>query len=369
VLSYLRTLDRKGLGAGLATMFLLGGGIFLGSHRLRDYDPVLLTYTFGVVFSAFAVVYRYAVWLQRPPTLAFWRRGWRLVFARGQLLANLAFLARATASNIGAQRFIRRRGFGRWIVHFCISWGCMLAVAVTFPLVFGWLHFETRADDPQIYRVVMLGIGVGEVDTRSLARLVMFNLLNISAVMVIAGVALSLNRRLKDMANISRQQFGNDIVPLVLLLGISLTGLMLTFSMHALGGAGYQVLSLVHAVTVTATFLYIPFGKFFHIFQRPAQIGVLLYKRTNASRPPAKCRACGAEYGFAMQIQDLKGVMAAQGFDWSLPGGGNYMEVCPRCRRRSIGIAQGHLIAAARAGAAAQADTAAPEGTAARAAS
>jgi hypothetical protein len=134
----------------------------------------------------------------------------------------------------------------------------------------------------------------------------------------------------------------------VLLLGISFTGLMLTFSMHALGGAGYQVLSLVHAVTVTATFLYIPFGKFFHIFQRPAQIGVLLYKRANAARPPAKCRSCGGEYAFAMQIDDLKGVMAQQGFDWTLPGGGNLMEICPGCRRRAIGVAQGRLIAAER---------------------
>lgn len=345
MIGYLRSLDRKGLFAGLATMLVLGAGIVIGSRQLRDYDPVLLTYTFGVVFSAFAVAYRYAVWLQRPPTLTFWRRGWALVFSRGRFLANLAFIARASAANLGAQSFIRRRGLSRWMIHFAISWGCMLAIAVTFPLVFGWLHFETRPDNPEIYRVVMLGVGAGEFDAGGLVSLVMFNLLNISAVMVIAGVALSLNRRLKNMANISRQQFGNDIVPLVLLLGISLTGLMLTFSMHALGGAGYPVLSLVHAVTVTVTFLYIPFGKFFHIFQRPAQIGVLVYKHANADRPPARCASCGEGYAFAMQIEDLKGVMAQQGFDWSTPGGGSYMDVCPRCRRRAIGVAQGRLIA------------------------
>jgi len=348
VIDYLRSLDRKGLLAGLGAMAVLAAGIFLGSRGLRDYDPALLTYTFCVVFAAFAVVYRYAVWLQRPPTWTFWRRGWGLLLARGQLISNLAFLARATATNLGAQRFIRARGLGRWMVHFCISWGSMLAVAVTFPLVFGWLHFESRPDAPEIYRVMMLGLPVGQIDTRSLIALLMFNALDISAVMVIAGVALSLNRRLKDMANISRQQFGNDIVPLVLLLGISLTGLTLTFSEHALGGAGYQVLSLIHAITVTATFLYIPFGKFFHIFQRPAQIGVLLYKRANAARPAAKCRCCGEDYALAMQIEDLKGVMAAQKFDWSLPGGGSHLEVCPRCRRRSIAVTQGGLMAAAR---------------------
>ena len=44
---------------------------------------------------------------------------------------------------------------------------------------------------------------------------------------------------------------------LLLLMAISLTGLMLTFSTHFLRGAGYSVLSLVHAVTVSAT-LYVP---------------------------------------------------------------------------------------------------------------
>jgi hypothetical protein len=121
---------------------------------------------------------------------------------------------------------------------------------------------------------------------------------------------------------------------------------MLTFSMHALGGAGYPVLSLVHAATVTATFLYVPFGKFFHIFQRPAQMGVLLYKRVNTARPAARCRCCGEEYAFAMQIDDLEAVMAQQGFEWTLPAGHSLMEVCPRCRRRAIGLAQGRLIAA-----------------------
>ncbi len=349
MLGYLRSLDRKGLAAGAMIVALLGAGIVIGSRNLRDYDPILLTYTFGVLFSAFAVVYRYAVWLQRPPTQTFWRRGWRLLFKRGEFLKNLAFLMNASGQNLVAQRFIFRRGFKRWLIHFCIAWGSLLALAVTFPLVFGWLHFETRRDDPEIYRVVMFGFGVGELDSRSWVRFLMFNLLNISALMVITGASIALAKRLRDMANISRQQFGNDIMPLILLLAIALTGLMLTFSMHALGGAGYAVLSLVHAVAVTATFLYIPFGKFFHIFQRPAQIGVLLYKQKNAERPPAVCRLCGEGFALAMQIDDLKDVMARQGFDFSMGEmGPHYLEVCPACRRRAVGVLQGRRIAEAR---------------------
>ena len=63
--------------------------------------------------------------------------------------------------------------------------GTMIAGAVTFPLVFGWLHFSTRLDDPETYRVMLFGLGVGEFSCRSLIRYVMFNLLNVSAVMVI----------------------------------------------------------------------------------------------------------------------------------------------------------------------------------------
>ena len=28
-------------------------------------------------------------------------------------------------------------------MHQCLFWGCLLAAAITFPLVFGWVHFET----------------------------------------------------------------------------------------------------------------------------------------------------------------------------------------------------------------------------------
>jgi len=33
--------------------------------------------------------------------------------------------------------------FLRWWMHQCLFWGCLLAAAITFPLVFGWIHFRT----------------------------------------------------------------------------------------------------------------------------------------------------------------------------------------------------------------------------------
>jgi hypothetical protein len=334
VVSYIRSLDRKGALAGAGAMLVLAAGIVFGSRNLRNYDPILLTYTFGVLFSAFAVAYRYAVWLQRTPTRMFLKRGLELLL-RGSLLANLVFVFRAATVNLGAQRFIRKRSFTRWLIHFLIAWGTMIAGAVTFPLVFGWLHFSTRLDDPETYRVLLFGFCVGEFSTQSLLRYVMFNLLNVSAVMVITGVALALQRRLTEPGTMSRQQFGNDIVPLLLLLAISLTGLMLTFSAHFLRGAGYTVLSLVHAVTVSATLLYIPFGKFFHIFQRPLHLAVILHRRDREAAPPALCRRCGEGFAGAGHLADLKDVLKETGV-------GLEVDLCPRCKRRRLGLAQGY---------------------------
>src|SRR5713101_10149803 len=99
-----------GLTAGLVVVLGLGCGILLGSRNLRNYDPTLLIYTFGALFSAFAITYRYTVWLQRPPTRVYWRRGWQLLFRRPEVRRTLLSLAGALGGNFVAQNFIRRRG-------------------------------------------------------------------------------------------------------------------------------------------------------------------------------------------------------------------------------------------------------------------
>src|SRR5262249_46294389 len=144
---------------------------------------------------------------------------------------------------------------------------------------------------------------------------------------------------------IAAQQFGNDLVPLLLLLAVSATGLMLTVSMHALHGEGYVVISLIHALTVIAMLLYLPFGKLFHIFQRPLHFGVTLYKQANAAAPPVVCSLCGESFASAMHVEDLKRVLAEVGLDWRLrEPAAHYMHVCPRCRRRQVGIWHGQAM-------------------------
>ena len=117
--------------------------------------------------------------------------------------------------------------------------------------------------------------------------------------LVIAGVMLAFRRRMIDHGAAATQQFAQDILPLLALFAISVTGLMLTASYTWMRGYAYDFLAVLHAITVIVTLLWLPFGKLFHIFQRPAQLGVSFYKDAGARGEQASCRRCGA--GFAPQ--------------------------------------------------------------------
>jgi MFS transporter, NNP family, nitrate/nitrite transporter len=132
-----------------------------------------------------------------------------------------------------------------------------------------------------------------------------------------------------------------DLFPLILLFAISVTGLALTVSQAWLRGQFYSFLALLHAITVIAAFLYLPFGKFFHIFQRPAQIGVKLYHEIGDSGEPALCARCGERFASRMHIDDLKRVLPQLGFEYGMAGpAGNWQELCPACKRKSLATAQ-----------------------------
>src|SRR5687767_10504052 len=142
---------------------------------------------------------------------------------------------------------------------------------------------------------------------------------------------LALRRRLADNAAAALQDFQEDLLPLVLLFAISVTGLMLTASYTWMKGYAYDFLAILHAVTVIFTLLWLPFGKFFHIFQRPAQLGVSFYKDVGARTQQAKCARCGNEFASAMMVRDLAEVQRQLGFRSELNGSaaGHYQQVCP----------------------------------------
>ncbi|HEU5130816.1 MAG TPA: hypothetical protein VFT26_01890, partial [Pyrinomonadaceae bacterium] len=136
-----RVSTRRPILLALGASFLLTVLIIVGSRNLEHYDSALFGYTIASVIALGAVVFRYAIWLQRPATRVYWRRGWQLYLQRERFVQNTASAAKTVATNLFAQRFIFKRGFTRWLMHFLIMWGCVISALITFPLVFGWVHF------------------------------------------------------------------------------------------------------------------------------------------------------------------------------------------------------------------------------------
>lgn len=63
------------------------------------------------------------------------------------------------------QKFIFRRGLSRWLMHQLIMWGCIISALITFPLVFGWVHFELEGD--RGYRAYVFGFPLNVMDGRA----------------------------------------------------------------------------------------------------------------------------------------------------------------------------------------------------------
>ncbi len=333
---------RAGAWAGLVTLFL-AAAIVVGSRNLDHFDAALVAYTFATLFATFGIAYRYAMWIERPPTRLYWRRGWQVFLTRRFALGNIRALGRRAVVEFAANRFIFRRARLRGLAHWLIMWGCILAAAITFPLVWGWIHFETVPGDLARYRTFVFGFPVQDFPVESLFAFAVFHGLVWSSLLVIAGVMLAFRRRMIDHGAVAVQQFGQDILPLLMLFAISVTGLMLTASYTWMKGYAYDFLAILHAVTVIVTLLYLPFGKLFHIFQRPAQLGVSFYKDAGQRGAHAPCLRCGQPHVSVMMLEDLTVVERELGFRYEMAGGAHYQQVCPRCRRALFGLAQGEL--------------------------
>ena len=181
---------------GLLLTAILAILIAVGSRNLEHFDAALVAYTFAVLFATFGITYRYAMWLQRPPTRLYWRRGWQAFFRRGYLLKNVVAWFRRVPQDVLANRFILARSKLRGITHLLIMWGCLLAVAITFPLVFGWLHFRPVPGDLDLYEAVVFGFPTFRFPHESLTAFLIFHGLVWASFLVIAGVMLAVRRRM-----------------------------------------------------------------------------------------------------------------------------------------------------------------------------
>ncbi len=325
---------------GLVFAGLLILAIYLGSHQMRDFDPALKWYAVASVLGAFAVGYRFTVWAQRPPSRMYFKRGLELAWRYPWLLV------KSGGQKMTAQTFIKERSYYRWIMHLCLSGGCTLTFVVTFPLVFGWIHFDV-GNTAEIYQVKAFGTVVREFSVHSLEAKLMFNILNIAAVFVLVGLLMAGWRRLTNAGVRAVQNFTEDIMPLLIIFAVTATGFMLTVSYSFLKGHGHGLLVWVHLFTVVVLIFYIPFGKLFHMFQRLCSVCVSLYKQAGEEGPQSGCAVCHDVFASQMHVDDLKNVLDQLGFNYRFAtpkGEVHYQDICPKCRHRLLAVNQGKTL-------------------------
>ncbi|MFI0828649.1 MFS transporter [Streptomyces roseolus] len=324
---------RRALLAGTAVSALLILAIVFGSRLLRDFDSALLPYAVATVFLAFGVAYRYTVWISAPGARRLFRQGRRSFFSAANFRKAPTALPKMIATYLGLQKFLGARSHARWAAHQLLFWGCVLAALITFPLTWGWFTFTSSTGDGPGYEMRIWGFKVRGFDSLNILGWLMFHGLDIAAVLVIAGASYFLWRRMKDRGAITGQRFAYDLIPLIALVVISVTGLLLTFSSIFLHGGGYEFLAILHMASVVFTLVYIPFGKFFHIVQRPAAVGMQLFKYTSRSKDGAAeelqaCRRCHEPIDTPAYVDNLRGTMRDLKLDFD-----EWAEYCPRCKR------------------------------------
>lgn len=331
----LNTLNRlafiKATIAALAVVIL----VFIGSRNLQNFDAALIAYLLGTIFAVFGVAYRYSIWIQRPPTRLYWKRSMQFLFSR-DFFPYLLRSFRLFFQNILFQRFIYYRSRSRWIGHFMLATGCLIAFVVTIPLTLGWIHFEFHPGNDTTYYANVFGFEAGSFEIGSFMAFMAFHALVWCSVLVIIGSVMMMKRRLTNGGLIATQTFEGDWLPLVLLIAISVTGLGISYDYTFLQGKTYQFMAVTHAITVILFLVWLPFGKFFHIFQRLAQLGANIYRTEGKRRGMAVCPHTHEEFATQTHIEDLKKVTKELGFDFTLKNGKSHLDLSPEGKRAAL---------------------------------
>lgn len=317
---------------GLAGMAALAVLIMLGSRMLAHFDPALTGYAIATLFATFGIAFHYGTWLMRPSTRIMWRRSWQFFLSRENARRYFWLIPRTFVRNLLFQTFIRQRSGLRWVMHQCLFWGVILSFAITLPLTFGWIYFD--AIGPQQYRAFFFGFPVGEFNAFGPIGFNTFHALDYTAALLIIGVGIAYWRRGQDRAVRPIQRVLFDLLPLHLLMAVSITGVMLTVVDLWFEGWAHWPITLTHQFLVIMLILYLPFGKLFHIIQRPASLGVELYYTVGASTGMKNCARCGRPFGMQMHVEDVKEALKGVGYNFWLPQEGHHwQDYCARCKR------------------------------------
>lgn len=331
----IKTLNRIAFIKALVAVILVVALILLGSRNLQNFDAALIAYLLGTIFAVFGIAYRYSVWLQRPPTRLYWRRSMQFLLSKDFFsYAGRSF--QLFVRNILFQRFIYHRSRTRWWGHFMLATGCLFAFAITIPLTFGWLHFELKPGDEITYYAKVFGFEVGSFALGTPIAFITFHGLVWCSVLVSIGAIMMMKRRLTNGGLIATQTLEGDWLPLVLLIAISVTGLGITYDYTFLQGKTYQFMAVTHAITVILFLVWMPFGKFFHIFQRLAQLGANLYRIEGTKKGMAICPHTKQAFASQTHVNDLKKVTKEVGFDFTLADGSSHLDLSPEGKRAAL---------------------------------
>ena len=100
-----KTIDIKAFAAAIAVTIVTLLLILVGSRSLQNFDAALVAYLFGTLFAIFGIVYRYTVWIQRPPTKIYIKRSFKTLFSK-EFLHFSWFSIKDFFKNIVFQNFI-----------------------------------------------------------------------------------------------------------------------------------------------------------------------------------------------------------------------------------------------------------------------
>ncbi|WP_147534204.1 hypothetical protein [Bacillus marasmi] len=319
------TFAKKAARNAFIVLVILIISIYIGSEAFGYLDMALYGYLWASIVSFMMLSIRITAWTMRPPTRRLWQQGRRMFSKK----AGWKFMFGALGKNIGAQKFISKRSIYRWMQHMLISWGVLLSFAITFSLVFSWLHFELV--NPRTYQVVVFGIPTFRMPVDSTLAFLIYHGLNWTGIAVIIGCGMAMYRRYSEEKKLVEQAKEYDFFPLILLIVISITGSLLTFSTYFIEGRFYLGISISHQIAVIVFLLYFPFGKFWHI---PLRFLAIVIPAYHALESQKKCSRCGIDYATETQIEDVQLALSKRSLSVPIEQTDLHMsDLCSECRR------------------------------------
>lgn len=322
-------------------VMILFFSMWYSTSKFVHIDMALLGYAISSTVFAIGLTIRMSFWMWRKATNKVAKRSVDNLFNKDRLKRNSKALVRTLIDNIILQKFIFQRGIYRGIQHFMISWGCIISFAITFGLTFGWMRFDLI--DPETYQIIVFDMPTITMAAHGIFAEIVYNGLNIGAIMVLIGAGMALYRRITDYDVKVTQRFEFDILPLIILLAVTVTGLILTIQYTFLDGWMHHYMSLIHQVTVIIMLMYFPFGKLFHVPIRPLATAVPMSYQEVVKVDTKSCKSCGQPYSNDDQIADVQAILKSQNFDLQLADGTYLSDYCTGCRRRMRALKQMNL--------------------------